>query len=1460
MKNKILSLVLAVLLVLSVVPFTAMNAQADMVYRSKTILPAKLANSFETIWYPEANSMGLDAEGNFIPKDDAANGAAGNLDFANLSITDTTFQGVDVTKIALSSGDKLEYKFTNSAYNDEVAAAKVDELVKTYGLLNFQVGSDFNVTLADASYVQVEYYYETTNAALTTAEKKIGFAINAVENDGSGWGSVGLIMASEPIQPNAWTTATIAVKDAYLARDAATETTTYADKFDACADALIVQGKILPLGANNRGNDIVFTDDDVMYIKSVKFFTYDPTVPIPSKTVYVKSDGSDSAAGTVDAPYATLDKAYAALNGVTGTIVVMDTLNNWLLETTDGAYAVNTISLQDGQVVTITGKDPATGTVYPNAAITRTRAGRTAINNGHLVLEYLTDVPFGGAWGSKFIRAEGAGCLTLGTGYNTVNPGAQVEFGAGSGDIEVNVDGAVDIVRFVDWGSYNRTGDVTINIGKNASFYNDAAAVSFGGDLSSNSVVNIDGNVFLNVDGATPTKGKILIGGYMGYTGGEKLSISGALQILLKETTMYTRFHDDAASTFETGNIYVVSVKDLPDGCDVVSTAPGYITVTTDAENDAYVNGVKVADGAIALTAENTEVTFSVAGVIPYTYYVSATGSDDNDGKTSAKPFATLDKAYASLNGATGTIVVMDELSKWLDETESAGRYVTNSLTLADGQTLTITGKDPATGSVYENAALTRNAGRVSVTNGHLVLEYITEKTSATLANDWGGMFIQARDDASLTLGTGYYTESLGTEVEFNAGTGDIELNLDGAVNVVRFVDYAGYSHTGNFTINIGKNADFYNYHAAIALGGDFGDGTAIATINGNIMINVDGATPANTKKITLGGYSSATTGKADVNGTVQILLKNTTMTAARHADAHTYEADNTYIITANNVPAGCDVVSTKPGYIKVTSDAETDAYVNGVKVEDGEIALTAENTEVSFEVAGSLPNTYYVSANGSDDNHGKTEAAPFATLDKAYAAIGTASGTIVVMDEIGHWLSEDEGNGGNQYAMNILPIVAGQTLTITGKNPVTGEIYDAVITRTDSGRVCLANGALVLEYIVDKNNWEKENKYTQVRNDAELTLGEGYVARFIDEETKEYVDKGTQIELDAGTGTPVINVYGTASVVRFVDWSNYTHTGDVTVNVFDTADFTDPNAAIALGGHFSDAASIPNGVNPVINGNIFVNVDGTTPTYSNKIFLGGYDGEMTNGTLTVNGTVQVVLKDTTMYVAEHDAMADTYSATNTYVVTAANVPEGCDVYTTEAGKIALSAPTGYKILVNDVEVAAGEYTLTEYNTVVEFEMPVSEGLYMEGVQFRVASGETEQAIRFVAAFTKDIQPQFDDALEIGMVLIPTEALGSEELVVGGTYGKYAAATCVAKKWHDADMDSYNACLTGITDNSVEYTARPYIKVSETEYVYGGTYSASVKDAAQDALDKHNAGTTVLDAEALSVVNAILGN
>lgn len=54
MKNKILSVLLAVLIVLSVVPFTAMNAQADFVYRSKTILPEQIDNYFESITMAQA--------------------------------------------------------------------------------------------------------------------------------------------------------------------------------------------------------------------------------------------------------------------------------------------------------------------------------------------------------------------------------------------------------------------------------------------------------------------------------------------------------------------------------------------------------------------------------------------------------------------------------------------------------------------------------------------------------------------------------------------------------------------------------------------------------------------------------------------------------------------------------------------------------------------------------------------------------------------------------------------------------------------------------------------------------------------------------------------------------------------------------------------------------------------------------------------------------------------------------------------------------------------------------------------------------------------------------------------------------------------------------------------------------------------------------------------------------------
>ena len=1517
-------------------------------------------------------------------------------------------------------------------------------------------------------------------------------------------------------------------------------------------------------------------------------YLYEKNVTFKAKfldPLYVASTGSDSGAGTAADPYRTLDKAYSEMKGASGTIVVMDELDHWLLETAEGAYAVNTIALAEGQTLTITGKDPATGSVYSGAAITRSKAGRAAVSSGKLVLEHITDVPFGGAWGSKFIRAQGNGSLTLGTGYKTVSTGTEVEFNGGDGDIELNLDGAINHVRFVDWGPYSRTGDITINIGKNATFYNSPIAICFGGDFSNNSIVNIDGNVFVNVDGATPSNGKILFGGNAGFTGAEKLTVTGVVQILLKETTMYTEYYNNASSMFSSGATYVVTAGDIPTGCDVVSTAPGYITITSTDDVDAFVNGVKVEDGVVALTAENSNISFEMPGVIPNTYFVSSTGSDDNHGRTSGAPYATLDKAYTSLGSASGKIVVMDELDHWLLES-ATGEYAANAISLANGQTLTITGKDPATGTVYPNAAITRTkSGRVNITNGTLVLENITDKlgngwsgpnkffqisgngavtlgegyirsdntevefgagtgnltldintpyiqtvrfidwgdytyngdvtinvgehadfsTDATAAivlggsgnsdaangntvringnifinvnetkpsgkktiifgsensfanfivtgvvqvllkettmvvgntsfadkynaaktyvvsaenipdgcdvvtksagvitlksapgyqpyvngvavssgdftltaenstitfeefnetvipntyfvsasgsdtnlgvtasspyatldkaysvlngesgtivvmdalnhwlletadgqyavntvaladgqtititgkdpvtgnvypnaaiararagrtavsnghlvleyltdvafgGTWGSKFIRAEGKGSLTLGAGYNTTNPGAQVEFGAGNGDIEVNVDGAVDVVRFADWGAYDRTGDITINIGKNASFYNATAAVSFGGDLSNNSVI-NINGDVFVNVDGATPT-MNKILFGGYTGMNlTGaeKVTINGTVQVLLKETTMVAAYHADAqNSFDAEKVYVVSVNDIPEGCDVVTKSAGVITITVAPGYNAFVNGVKVSSGDFNLTDEDTTVGFAIEGTLPYTYFVASTGNDSNNGLTANTPFATLDKAYAQLGTASGTIVVMDELNHWLDETEAAG--QYNSNDVTLAVGQKLTITGKNPITNEVYQNAALTRNCGRIVIHEGTLVLEYVAEKHsasiaNWN--STFFRIKNDANLTLGDGYHAE----------SAASEIEFSAGTGNVELNVNGPVNVVRFVDYETYARTGNITINIGKNANFFNYSAAVCLGGDFGDGTA-----KATINGDVFVNVDGATPTGNNKnISLGGYYSS-TTGKVDVNGTVQVLLKNTTMTATKH-ADAHTYEADNTYIVTANNVPEGCDVVTKSAGVITLTVGTGFKAYVNGAEVQAGDVQLTQLETTVEFAS--TESLEMKGVQFRVASGETAQAIRFIASFPKSVQSVYSDALEFGMVLIPTSALGSEELVVGGTYGGYNAAICVATKWHDDNHDSYNACLTGILEENydTEVTARPYIKVSETEYVYGDSLSASITSAAQAALNAHNNGTVILSAEELSVVNGILGN
>ena len=102
---------------------------------------------------------------------------------------------------------------------------------------------------------------------------------------------------------------------------------------------------------------------------------------------YVSPDGNDSASGSRQAPFKTLAKAFTAINNTGGgTVVIMGDIES----DNDKLWKTANSSLNShSKLLTITGKDPATGTVYEDAVL---RYDSTAIK-GPTKLEYIMMAP-----------------------------------------------------------------------------------------------------------------------------------------------------------------------------------------------------------------------------------------------------------------------------------------------------------------------------------------------------------------------------------------------------------------------------------------------------------------------------------------------------------------------------------------------------------------------------------------------------------------------------------------------------------------------------------------------------------------------------------------------------------------------------------------------------------------------------------------------------------------------------------------------------------------------------------------------------------------------------------------------------------------------------------------------------------------------------------------------------------
>lgn len=317
-----------------------------------------------------------------------------------------------------------------------------------------------------------------------------------------------------------------------------------------------------------------------------------------SPTVYVSPEGSDDGDGTKDAPFYTVKKAYNTIKKQgKGTVVIMGDIEP------DNATAWNDAknawdAVQTG-TITITGRDPETGEIYPDAKLRYNAIGLV----GPTVLDCITLVPF---------RTS---CFINTCGYElTVNEvlyeNFSIQFHDGIGETKKGtvsgtnstMNGGSINIWYMGGGyptstAYGVTGDVRFTMNDGA-----LSRISVGFDKfnSTHTTGRIDGNVIITING-------------------------GAVSSIQK-----SRINDDTVGGFVAliFNNNTISSYDLPDGKEGVfvihathhgnvqaTDEAGVFAVTPDTGYSAYVGNKAIGSGNVTFEEGETFVKFIRDGV-----------------------------------------------------------------------------------------------------------------------------------------------------------------------------------------------------------------------------------------------------------------------------------------------------------------------------------------------------------------------------------------------------------------------------------------------------------------------------------------------------------------------------------------------------------------------------------------------------------------------------------------------------------------------------------------------------------------------------------------------------------------------------------------------------------------------------------------------------------------------------
>lgn len=852
-------------------------------------------------------------------------------------------------------------------------------------------------------------------------------------------------------------------------------------------------------------------------------------------------------------------------------------------------------------------------------------------------------------------------------------------------------------------------------------------------------------------------------------------------------------------------------------------------------------------------------------------YYVASNGYDSSTG-SAGDPFATFEKAFAALDGNDGIIVVKDNVPSW------------PSFTIPNGQTVTVTGKDPYTGEIFEDATINRKDLRPPVSSGHLILEYIEDH------NDNNANNVPFVVKTNLTIGTGYVfscngssgNSYPGTQVETGSATSPT-IVTDGAMQFITIADWGDATVSGDLNITVGPNATF-SQDQGIALGGDAGSNINVA-VAGKTFVTVNkNPTEFN---IYRGGFKS--TVNTTLNG-LQIVLNETNAVVKTHSSGTYTNNGAEYIVRTPILPEGADVQSVEFGKVNVTIPA---GYVINVQDSEGTtkyessgiITLKEGETTIQFN-SDSIVTVNY------DDAESETYAGGY---------VFTFPGRDVVEDTVLLYWTVDGSDTkyfpGDKYN---LPVEGGEISLTSHRIPVDSVIYydqangndandgispeTAVKTLDAAGKRLKAfvNGEATLHIV----GTIYESSINFPAYDGVLTIeGDGSASSLIKTDNGFYINSDTIFKnisvsilvqykhiglngYDLTFAEDVVKAEGSQKLTLHAGKGNANMTGDQKI-VLQSGTLDQ----IQAGPYY-----ISSGVTTTWDGNLSVVIDGASVS---SFKLGdGYAGS--DGRFTLNGSVDIQVKSGSLgtvyavagYCDSYDALI-VHNYTNNAVVL-----EGYDERDAATYCFNYSGVTPVEFFADGVKVdkeacidetgastdADLKITYPEANGVYTIRAgeSVASGLTIDGAQIRIATPEKKQGLRFIATLTDELAAQYTGC-EYGYVVVPTVALDGALLEAGGSYtynDKVIESAIVPAVLLYEDGDGYVRYTVCITDIAVEnykssYSVVTYIKDGDT-YIYGQRYAASVYDIAKAAIAAHEDGTIPLEEDVLAKMNEII--